>query len=86
MPSMCIADTFTGENKYVFFPMSALLKEEEQALFELYRTTRPSSDTSQLEMQIMSLLEKLTMARTQKPSISETNNVFSDIEEMCRTS
>jgi len=86
MPSMCIADTFTGENKYVFFPMSALLKEEEQALFELYKTTRPSSDTSQLEMQIMSLLEKLTMARSQKPTISETNNVFSDIEEMCRTS
>jgi len=86
MPSMCIADTFTGENKYVFFPMSALLKEEEQALFELYKTTRPSSDTSQLEMQIMSLLEKLTMARSQKPTISETNNVFSDIEEMCRAS
>ena len=85
MPTIAIADRFTQERKYVFFPMSALLSEEEQALFELYRTA-PSVDTANLEMQIMKLLEELAVVRNKNSTISESNRQFAEIEEMCRTS
>ena len=86
MPCMYVSDTVSGENKYVFFPMAALLKDSEQALFELCRTTTAPSDTTQLEMQIMRLVEQLSLAKSRRASVLETNSQFADIEEMCRTS
>lgn len=86
MPAIYVSDTVSGENKYVFFPMSALLSESEQALFELYRTTSAPEDTTQLEMQIMRLVEQLSLAKNKRASVIETNGQFAEIEEMCRTS
>ena len=86
MPSIYVSDTVTGENKYVFFPMSALLSDSEQALFELCRTATTPDDTAQLEMQIMRLVEQLSLAKNKKASVLETNTQFADIEQMCRAS
>lgn len=74
MPAVSVSDIFSNENKYVFFPMTALLSENEQALFELYRTTRSTPDEAmQIERDIMRLLEKLVVAKNQKKTINETN-------------
>ncbi len=57
MPSIYVADSFSGENVYVFFPVSALLSEEEQAFFELYKcNVNPNEDSMAIEREIMSLL------------------------------
>lgn len=85
IPAIYIADIFTGANQYVFFPMSALLSEEEQGLFELYRAAAPTNNIAQLEQDIMFLLEKLAIAKENKPTIQETNNAFAEIEEICRS-
>lgn len=74
MPAILVLDTFSNESKYVFFPMTALLSDSEQALFELYRTTNSSADEAvQIERDIMRLLEKLVVVKSQNRTISETN-------------
>lgn len=84
MPSITVSDQFSGENKSVFFPVSALLTESEQALFELYRHVNVNEDVAQLEMQIMRLLEQLAVANGKNATISETNTQLADIETMCK--
>lgn len=84
MPSITVSDQFSGENKSVFFPVSALLTEDEQALFELYRHANVNEDTAQLEMQIMRLLEQLAVANGKNTTVSETNAQLADIETMCK--
>lgn len=87
MPAVSVSDVFSNESKYVFFPMTALLSEDEQALFELYRTTRATPDEAvQIERDIMRLLEKLVVAKNQKKTINETNWQFAEIEQMCKDS
>lgn len=88
MPAMRIADQRTGENKYVFFPMSALLSESEQALFELYRTASPApgNTRAQLEQEIMMRLTRLSELRDRPQTITETNTQFNEIEQMCKNS
>ena len=88
MPAMWIADQRTGENQYVFFPMSALLSEGEQALFELYRTAQPTSPGQRaiLEREIMERLTRLSELKETRQTINDTNTQFNEIEEMCRNS
>lgn len=88
MPATFIADQISGENKYVFFPMKALLSDWEQAMFELYRNSRVSNnEIATLEQQIMMLLEKLAIAQKEQPqTIVETNWQFAEIEQMCKDS
>lgn len=87
MPAVSVSDIFSNENKYVFFPMTALLSENEQALFELYRTTHATPDEAmQIERDIMRLLEKLIVVKNQKKTINETNWQFAEIEQMCKDS
>lgn len=88
MPAMRIADQRTGENQYVFFPVSALLSESEQALFELYRTATPApgNTRAQLEQEIMMRLTRLSELKDTPQTITDTNTQFNEIEEMCRNS
>lgn len=88
MPAMWIADQRTGENRYVFFPMSALLSESEQALFELYRRAQAISPSqrAQLEREIMERLTRLSELKDTPQTILETNTQFNEIEQMCRDS
>jgi hypothetical protein len=37
-------------------------------------------------MQIMRLVEQLSLAKNKRASVIETNGQFAEIEEMCRTS
>ena len=87
MPAIYIQNHRTGENEYVFFPISALLSDSEQALFELYRrNTVLDNEAVALEQEILNKLVKLSEMRKQVPSIAESNNQFAEIEEMCRAS
>lgn len=88
MPAMWIADQRTGENQYVFFPVSALLSESEQALFELYRTAQPTSpgQRAQLEREIMERLTRLSELKETPQTITNTNAQFNEIEQMCKDS
>lgn len=89
MPATYIQNQQTGEASYVFFPIKALLSEGEQALFELYRTSIPVAGSNQratLEQEIMTRLEKLSILRDEKPTISDTNSQFWKIEQMCKDS
>lgn len=85
MPAVSIADQITGETQVVFFPMSALLREEEQALFELYKNATQVDETATLERDIMRLLEKLAITSKKNQSIVETNSQLAEIEEMCKS-
>lgn len=86
MPAVFVMDTLSGENKYVFFPMSAILSDSEQWLFELYRNVWTTDDTAAIEREIMRQLEKLSVARQQKITIAESNNQLNEIEQMCKDS
>ena len=87
MPTIYIRDVLSDENKYVFFPLSALLSENEQGLFELYRSSWSNwEEIAETEREIMRQLEKLSVLKQQKTTIAESNWQLQEIEEMCKNS
>lgn len=86
MPAMWIEDELSRENKYIFFPIKALLEDWEQAFFRLNNTIDTHWDTMAIEKQIMELLIKLTTVREKKPTVIESNVQLKEIEDICRES
>lgn len=85
MPSVCVVEQ-SGDKHYVFFPMKALLSNDETSFNILYwQQARPENERQSIERQIMELLVKLATCG-EKKTILETNTVFEKIEELCRNS
>lgn len=64
------------------FPVSAILSPSELSLYNFASNTRQQSDKDELEKTIVAKLIEYTRPSTD--NIVETNNLFTDIEQMCK--
>lgn len=84
MPSLCVVNG--SERNYVFFPIKAIISEDEESFYSLYwQQPVEENERHTIETQIMNLLAKLSNCHKQQ-TILETNSIWEKIEELCRNS